>query len=165
MKINRSVKNIAKYRIGGFQHVTPSLFFYKRSEELKRKYNNIVSWILLVDDSDKPEKHHILEISFYRKQARTVAEWSKMWTEKTSPKTKQEKDKLAKYGKTKHLSLLQLLDEHILDSLNIRKHENWSILSVIGWTHGISKFRRTVLSERVAPIKKKGKSKYAYYRR
>lgn len=165
MKINRSVKAISKYRIGGFKHITKSLFFYNRSPELKKSYNNIVSWILLVDDSDDLPKHHVLEISFYRKKARTVSEWSKMWREKSAAKTHEERAKLWKYGHKKHPSLLSVLEENVLDSLNIRKHESWSIVSVIGWTHGISKFRRTILSERTQTTKTKTGRKYANYRR
>lgn len=164
MKINRSVKNISRYRVGGFKRVSSNLFFYNRGEELKKKYSNIVAWILLVDDAKLP-LHHVLEISFYRKHARSVNEWAKMWTERTLPKTKEEKNKLSIYGRKKHLSLLEILDEHILSSLNIRRHQHWRVKSVIGWTHGISKFRRSVLSERVATITKKGRRKYANYRR
>jgi hypothetical protein len=164
MKINRSVKSISRYRIGGFKRVTKSLFFYNRSEELKKKYHNIVAWVLLVDDAELP-MHHVLEISFYRKYARAVNEWGKMWTEKTPPKNAEERKKLSIYGRQKHPSLLQILDDRILESLNIRRHTHWRVKSVIGWTHGISKFRRSVLSSRVETTTKKGRRKYASYRR
>lgn len=119
----------------------------------------------MIDDSEEPPKHHILEISFYRKHARSVSEWSKMWTEKTPAKNSEEKKKLWIYGRKLHASLLEVLENNILDSLNIRKHESWRVLSVIGWTHGISKFRRTVLSERTNTTQTKARRKYAYYRR
>ena len=164
MKINRSVKNISRYRIGGFKRVTKSLFFYNRAEQLKKKYHNIVAWILLVDDAELP-LHHILEISFYRKYARSVNEWSIMWTEKTKPKNANERKKLLIYGRRMHPSLLEILDERILDSLNVRRHTHWRVKSVIGWSYGISKFRNTVLSNRAKTITKKGRRKYANYRR
>lgn len=154
MKINRSVRNIARYRTGGFKKVTRDLFFYNKPDELKRKYNNIVSWILLTDDEELP-LHHVLEISFYRKHARTVAQWAAMWTEKTPPLNASEKKKLSVYGRKMHPSLLEILDERILASLNIRRGVNWRVKSVIGWTHGISKFRRSVLSSNSKTFTKK----------
>lgn len=164
MKINKSVRNISRYRIGGFKRVTDSLFFYNQSSELTKKYNNIVSWILLEDDEELP-LHHVLEISFYRKHARSVAQWATMWTEKTPPLTTEEKRKLAKFGRKMHPSLLEILEDRILESLNIRRGVNWRVKSVIGWTHGISKFRRSVLSGRGKTFKTKKRRKHASNRR
>lgn len=156
MKINRTIRNISRYRHGGFRYTTRSLFFYKHSGELKKKYNNVVFWILLMDDyGSKIPLHHVMEISFYRLKARSVFEWSKMITEKTSPKTKAEKNRLARYGRSKHLSILDVINEQVLGSLNNRRLTHWQAVSVIGWTHGISKFRHSVVFSRNKTVTKK----------
>lgn len=166
MKINRSVKNISKFRTGGFRYVTKFLFFYNRSEELKRRYNNIIIWLLIVDDEEEPPMQAILPISFYRKHARSVSEFHKMILSRTPSKTKAEEKRSAKYGRRKtELSYLEVIQDRVLESYNIRRSLHWRIQSVIGWTHGISKFRSTALFTRDKTNAKKKKGKHAYNRR
>lgn len=164
MKIKRTVKNISHYRVGGFRYVTPYLFFYSRKEELEKRYSDIVAWILLSDGGKIP-KHHIIEISFHHKTLRSVSEWSKAWTEKYEAKNQREKSKLALYGDKKYISLLDRMDERVLQSINNRLHQKWKVVSLIGWTHGISKFRHSRLSDRAKTFKKKARRKHANHRR
>ena len=164
MKIKRTVKNIQHYRIGGFRYVTPSLFFYTRNSELEKRYTDIVAWILLSDGGKIP-KHHIIEISFHHKTPRSVSEWGKAWTEKYDWKNQREKSKLAIYGDRKYVSLLERMRERVLSSINTRLHQKWIVVSVIGWTHGISKFRHSRLSDRSKTFKKKARRKHANHRR
>ena len=157
MKIYQSIAKIKRFRKPGFTRITKGLFFYNRSAELDRKYNTIVAWVLIYNKIHKIVTKAILEISFYRLHARSVPQWTKMWTNKTRALSKHERKHLYTYGRTKHLTLLEILNDHILASLNARHNADWRIESVIGWSHGISRYRRTEISRRYKTTKRKKK--------
>lgn len=154
MKIYQSVKRIARYRKEGFKHVTKELFFYSRKSELEQKHNNIVAWLIIEDSEnyDIPIRA-VLEISFYRARARSVSEWARMWTEKTSARSEKEREHLNRYGRKKHQTLLETLNNNILASLNARHNADWRVINLIGWAHGISRYRRSEISKRTKTAK------------
>lgn len=158
MKINQSVKNIQKYRRGGFRYITKYLFLYNKKIELKMKYTNIVMWVLLIDDQQDPPLQTILQIGFYRKHPRTPPQYYKMIVGRTPSKTKSEQVRSKRFGRRNmELSYIEVIRDNVLDSYNIRTHSEWKLKSIIGWTHGISKFRSTELSghNKTTPIKAK----------
>ena len=80
-----------------------------------------------------------------------------MWINKTPALSKHERKHLHTYGRTKHLALLEILNDHILASVNAKHNVDWRVESVIGWSHGISRYRRTALSLRYKTTKRKRK--------
>ena len=159
MKIYESIKKIKRYRNGGFSKINPDLFMYSRKPELDKKYQNIVSWIIIEDRIKNPVRTAVLEISFFRKIHRTVPQWAKMWTEKTPFRSTDEKIRGQSYDRTKNQSLYEILERHILPNIRSRAAEtDWHAISLIGWTHGISRYRGTVLSNRGNTTSKRRRS-------
>lgn len=160
MKIYESVKRIKKYR-KGLKFITPYLFCYADKKELRKKYDSVVFWILLEDSGEESgddiTSRALFEISFYRKIARTPAEWGAMINKSSVPRSDEEKEFLTKYGRKKHLSLIDVLDEHVLAALNARHNSDWRLKNIIGFTNGISSYRRTEISHRNKTVKKKGR--------
>ena len=159
MKIYESIKKIKRYRQSGFSRITKDLFMHSRKSELEKKYQNIVSWIIIEDRIKNPVRTAVLEISFFRKIHRTVPQWSKMWTEKTPFRSDTEKIRGQSYEREKNQSLYEILDRHILPNIRSRAAEtDWHAISLIGWTHGISRYRGTVLSNRGHTTSKRRRS-------
>lgn len=121
--LNKKVESLKRR----YKYVNESRFLYKHPQDLKKKHTNIKLWILIYEED---RGHTIFETFLKTRSKRTVEQWAEFISSKTKPFPSERTYRKRKY----HKAGIQIIEDHILESINAKFQSQWEFVDLIGWT-------------------------------